>query len=109
LTPVQQRVASAAEVPEGGGIAVDVGPKRIALFRYRGELFALDETCPHRGGPLHAGSIEQGVVLCPWHMWRFELKTGCSPVNPLSRVRTYAVRVSEGDVFIEIDPVQEPR
>jgi nitrite reductase/ring-hydroxylating ferredoxin subunit len=42
-------------------------------------------------------------------MWRFELKTGCSPVNPLSRVRTYAVRVSEGDVFIEIDPVQEPR
>jgi nitrite reductase/ring-hydroxylating ferredoxin subunit len=106
---MEQRIASTSEVPEGSGIAVDVGAKRIAVFRYRGQLFALDETCPHRGGPLHAGSIEEGVVLCPWHMWRFELATGCSPVNPLSRVRTYPVRVSGGDVFIVIDPAQELR
>ena len=99
---MQQRIASARDVPEGGGISVDVGPKRIAIFRHRGEFFALDETCPHRGGPLHEGLIEEGVVECPWHLWRFELATGCSPVNPLSRVRTYPVRVSGDDLFLEV-------
>jgi NAD(P)H-dependent nitrite reductase small subunit len=98
-----QRVASLDEIPERGGIAVDVGEKRIALFRYQGEVFALDETCPHRGGPLHDGVIDRGVVLCPWHLWQFDLKTGCSPVNPLSRVKVYPVRLEGTDVLLEMD------
>jgi NAD(P)H-dependent nitrite reductase small subunit len=98
-----QRVASLDEIPERGGIAVDVGEKRIALFRYQGEVFALDETCPHRGGPLHDGVIDRGVVLCPWHQWQFDLKTGCSPVNPLSRVKVYPVRLEGTDVLLDLD------
>jgi nitrite reductase/ring-hydroxylating ferredoxin subunit len=97
------RVASIDDIPEEGAIAVDVGERRIAVFRHQGELFALDETCPHRGGPLHDGSIDRGVVLCPWHQWQFDLKTGCSPVNPLSRVRVYPVRLEGTDVFLELD------
>jgi nitrite reductase/ring-hydroxylating ferredoxin subunit len=97
------RVASTDQIPEGGGIAVDVGEKRIALFRHQGEVFALDETCPHRGGPLHDGRIDRGVVLCPWHQWQFDLRTGCSPLNPLSRVRFYSVRVEGADVWLEVD------
>jgi len=99
----RHRVASIEDLPQNGGIAVDVGEKRIALFRYQGEVFALDETCPHRGGPLHEGFLDRGVVLCPWHQWQFDLKTGCSPVNPLSRVRIYAVRVEGSDVILETD------
>jgi nitrite reductase/ring-hydroxylating ferredoxin subunit len=97
------RVASIDEIPDGGGIAVDVGEKRIALFRHQGEVLALDETCPHRGGPLHDGILDRGVVLCPWHQWQFDLRTGCSPVNPLSRVRVYPVRVEGTEVFLEMD------
>ncbi|MGH9320331.1 MAG: Rieske (2Fe-2S) protein [Vicinamibacteria bacterium] len=97
------RVASVHEIPENRGIAVDVGQKRIAIFRCQGEIFALDETCPHRGGPLHDGTIEGGVVLCPWHQWQFDLRTGASPLNPLSRVRVYPVRVEGTDVWLEID------
>lgn len=97
------RVASIDDIPDGGAIAVDVGEKRIALFRHRGEVFALDETCPHRGGPLHDGAIDRGVVLCPWHQWQFDLKTGCSPVNPLSRVKVYPVRLEGADVLLELD------
>jgi nitrite reductase (NADH) small subunit len=100
---MRHRVASIDDLPQNGGIAVDVGEKRIALFRYQGEVFALEETCPHRGGPLHEGSLDRGVVLCPWHQWQFDLKTGCSPVNPLSRVRVYTVRVEGEDVFLEIE------
>ncbi len=99
----RHRVASIDDIPESGGIAVDVGEKRIALFRIQGEVFALDETCPHRGGPLHEGTLDRGVVVCPWHQWQFDLKSGCSPVNPLSRVKVYAVRVEGGDVFVETD------
>jgi nitrite reductase/ring-hydroxylating ferredoxin subunit len=98
-----QRVASTDQIPDGGGIAVDVGEKRIALFRHQGEVFALDETCPHRGGPLHDGRIDRGVVLCPWHQWQFDLRTGCSPLNPLSRVRVYSVRLEGTEILLEID------
>jgi nitrite reductase/ring-hydroxylating ferredoxin subunit len=73
------------------------------LFRHQGEVFALDETCPHRGGPLHDGVVDRGVVLCPWHQWQFDLKTGCSPVNPLSRVRVYPVRLEGTDVWLDTD------
>jgi nitrite reductase/ring-hydroxylating ferredoxin subunit len=50
---------------------------------------------------LHEGRIEQGIVVCPWHQWQFALDSGCSPVNPLSKVRTYPVRVENGEIWIE--------
>lgn len=100
---MRHRVASMDQIPDGGAIAVDVGEKRIALFRQGGEVFALEETCPHRGGPLHDGAVDRGVVMCPWHQWQFDLRTGCSPVNPLSRVRVYPVRREGEEIFLELD------
>jgi NAD(P)H-dependent nitrite reductase small subunit len=99
---VLHRAASIDDIPEGRSIAVDVGDRRIALFRVEGAVFALDETCPHRGGPLHDGVVDRGVILCPWHQWQFDLRTGCSPVNPLSRVRVYPVRLEGTEVWLEI-------
>lgn len=99
----RRRVAGLEDIPEGGGIAVDVGERRIALFRVAGEVFALDETCPHRGGPLHDGPVDRGVVFCPWHQWQFDLRTGCSPLNPLSRVRVYPVELRGQEVWVEVD------
>jgi nitrite reductase/ring-hydroxylating ferredoxin subunit len=96
------RVARVSEVAEGQGIVVEVGGKRIALFCYQGDFFALDETCPHRGGPLHEGLIQDGVVACPWHLWLFDLKTGVSPVNPLSRVSTYSLTIQGEEIWLEL-------
>lgn len=98
----EHRVASLGDVPEGTGVAVDIGNKRIAIFRYRGEIYALDETCPHRGAPLHQGTVQNGIVLCPWHQWQFALDSGCSPVNPNSRVQRYPVRVEDGAVWVSL-------
>lgn len=100
---MRHRVASINDIPENGAITVDAGERRIALFRYQGAVFALDETCPHRGGPLHDGVVDRGVVVCPWHQWQFDLKTGCSPVNPLSRVKVYPVRLEGTDVLLDVD------
>ncbi len=96
------RVAETEAVPEGKGIVVNVEGKQLAIFRYQGEFFALDETCPHRGGPLHEGPIQEGIVACPRHLWQFNLKTGLSPVNPLSKVQVYKTRVEGNNVFVEI-------
>lgn len=98
----EHRIASAEQIPEGQGIAVDIGERRIAVFRYHDEYFALDETCPHRGAPLHQGDITDGIVMCPWHQWRFDLRTGCSPVNQLSRVNRYPVRVVDDAVWVTV-------
>jgi 3-phenylpropionate/trans-cinnamate dioxygenase ferredoxin component len=96
------RIASVQDIPEGEGIVVAVEGKRLAVFRDEGEFFALDETCPHRGGPLHEGFILEGVVACPWHMWQFDLRSGRSPLNPLSKVRTYKTRVEGNDLLVEL-------
>ena len=96
------RVASVDELPEGKGVVVEVEGNRLAVFRHQGEFFALDETCPHRGGPLHEGRVQEGVLACPWHLWQFDLKTGVSPVNPLSKVRTYRVWQEEKELFVEL-------
>ena len=96
------RVASVEDVPEGKGIVVVAEGKRLAIFRDRGEFFALDETCPHRGGPLHEGFVREGVVACPWHLWQFDLRSGLSPVNPLSKVRSYRTRVEGNDLMVDL-------
>jgi len=68
----------------------------IALFNVNGEFYAVDNLCPHEGGPLVAGMIGGMVLTCPWHRWQFDLKTGRSPVNPAIQVQTYPVQI-EGE------------
>ena len=95
-------VCGLAELAEAGALAVDLGDTRVAVFHHRGRVFALNETCPHRGGPLHLGQVEDGVVRCPWHDWRFDLATGASPLNPRSRVAAYPARIADGRVRVTL-------
>jgi nitrite reductase/ring-hydroxylating ferredoxin subunit len=46
--------------------------------------------------------VQEGVLACPWHLWQFDLKTGVSPVNPLSKVRRYRVWLEENELFVEL-------
>jgi len=84
------------------GVAVDIGEVRVALFLYEGRVHALGETCPPRGGPLHPVTVVRGVAPCPSPFWPFDLKTGCSPINPASCVPTYPVRVRDGQVLVTV-------
>ncbi len=72
----------------------------IALFNVNGEFYAVDNLCPHEGGPLVAGTIGGRVLTCPWHRWKFDLKTGCSPINPAIQVQTYPVQIEGGKIKI---------
>ncbi|MCJ8291666.1 MAG: Rieske 2Fe-2S domain-containing protein [Crocinitomicaceae bacterium] len=60
------------ELPNGRVMTVTAGHKGICLTHFEGEFYALENKCPHQGGPLGEGSIENGMLRCPWHGWDFE-------------------------------------
>ena len=91
-------------VPPGEGRAYLVNDLTIAVFRQRdGRLFATDNQCPHRNGPLADGIVGGGKVICPLHSWKFDLATGhCAGENVT--IRTYPVQVVDGQIVVEIGP-----
>lgn len=97
------RVATAAEVPPGQAKQVEAGGKKIALFNIGGAYYAIDDTCPHRGGSLSQGPVEGETVTCSWHGSKFEIKTGAVLAPPAAAgVASYRVRVSGLDVEVEV-------
>ena len=98
------KVAKANEIESGQARLVDVKGKQIALFNIDGQFFALNNTCPHRGGPLAAGEISGHEVTCPWHGGTFDIRTGdvVGP-PPQHAVARYGVRVTDTDIEIEIE------
>jgi nitrite reductase/ring-hydroxylating ferredoxin subunit len=74
----------------------------VALFNVEGSIFALDNACPHRGGPLGQGELDGCVVACPWHAWRWDVRTGANVNNPAVRVRCFPIAVEDGQVFVEL-------
>ncbi len=90
------------EIPKSVAIRKVLGGREIALFRMGDEVFAIDAVCPHRRGPLDSGDLdEEGIVTCPWHGWRFDIRTGKSPTHP-GQVLTYPVRREGGRVIVSI-------
>lgn len=89
-------VARTPEIEPGRSKVVYVRGIEIALFNLSGDFYAVDNLCPHEGGPLVAGTVQGRVLTCPWHRWQFDLKSGCSPTNPAIHVQTYPVRI-EGE------------
>ncbi|HEX9639073.1 MAG TPA: Rieske 2Fe-2S domain-containing protein [Acidobacteriota bacterium] len=86
------------------GRPFDVRGRELAVFRTEAGFYALQHRCPHRGGPLALGMVCDGAVTCPWHEWRFELKSGQSLVNPKLRIRTYPTEVRGDEVWVRLDP-----
>jgi nitrite reductase/ring-hydroxylating ferredoxin subunit len=67
-----------------------------------GTVHAIENACPHAGGPLAEGSLCDGVVTCPLHSWTFDVRDGRGVSKPKSRVRTFPVRVEGGQIFVQV-------
>jgi len=100
--PTRIKVAEVSDVPPGEARVVAPRGRPLALVNLHGAFYALDNTCPHRGGPLGEGSLEGPFVTCPWHGWRWDVKTGAHANNPAVKVACYPVLVEDGVVYIEI-------
>lgn len=95
-------VAKIQDLAPGEGRVVDVNGNEVALFNLDGAYYAIDNICVHRGGPLGEGLVEGEVVICPWHDWRYNIKTGVSPTNPAIKVKIYNVKVENGEVKVSL-------
>jgi nitrite reductase (NADH) small subunit len=95
-------VADLTEIPPGSARAYSVGGRHIAIYHTASGLFATDERCPHRGGPLSEGDLVRDQIVCPWHAWSFDLRTGCNDVDPEVRVAVHEVEVREGRVYVRL-------
>ncbi len=78
------------------------GEKTICIANVNGTYSAMDNVCLHRGGPLGQGMIEGGKVVCPWHGWAWDPKTGAADQNPSMKVSVYPLKIENGDVLVEI-------
>jgi nitrite reductase (NADH) small subunit len=98
------------ELKPDAGKTVVVGEKLIALFRDEAGCHAIDDTCPHMGASLAAGHLEDGIVTCPWHAWRFRVADGAWADNPRVKIPSYPVRVIDDEVQVEVpDPKPRPK
>ena len=99
-------VAGVDEIPVGRVIARMIGDRRIALGRSKSGIFALDNTCPHRGGPLAEGDLIGEELICPWHLWAFDVRTGNCPGGTVMGVAAHAVRIEEDRVLVRLSPAR---
>ena len=96
------KVADKSEIPTDTGKLVQAGGKEIALFQIEGKVYALENHCPHRGGPFAEGGVHGEEVTCPWHGWIFNIKTGCFASNPKIKAETFKVKEESGEVWVEV-------
>ncbi|OKH21323.1 (2Fe-2S)-binding protein [Hydrococcus rivularis NIES-593] len=113
------KVLSVESLPTGERQVVKVGKRNVLLLNLEGQLYAVDNTCPHLKLPLKNGKItEDGAIVCPWHRSAFDLSTGdvkeWSPWPPgvgkalgmisrQSALPVFPVRVEEGSIWIDVE------
>ena len=97
------KVASVAEMAPDTMKEVTVGDNCYALCNVEGEIHAVSGVCLHRGGPLGQGALHGTIVVCPWHAWEWDCRTGTNTFNPEQRLATYAVKVEDGEILIDVE------
>lgn len=95
-------VARLEELSPGMGRMVEVEGARIGIFLAGDEVYAIDNACPHLKGSLGKGRLDGMEVACPLHRWKFHVGTGACSSRPGHRVRTYEVKVEDGQVAIRV-------
>ena len=96
------KVGLLSQLPPGSVMPVDIGGQTIAVCNAGGELHALDGECPHAGGPLGEGALHGSTLVCPWHAWEFDCRTGANDFDPDVVIPTFPVKVEAGEILIEL-------
>jgi nitrite reductase/ring-hydroxylating ferredoxin subunit len=117
------RVAATADFGDPGRKVFEVGGKEVGVFRLGSELFAYENRCPHLQGPVCQGKIlplaieqvaadgtsegpnfskTQVNIICPWHGFEFDIRTGQHPIDKRAKLRRVTVNVVDGDVYLKL-------
>lgn len=102
-----QFVMPGADLPEDGLRHFPRPGGEFLVCRVEGNLFALDNECPHAGGPLAMGNFSPPFIACPWHAWEFDCRTGACVHSAKARVATYPVEIRDGAIWVNLPPPAE--
>ena len=97
------RVGDLDPLEENTVTSVTAGVKALCLAKYEGKYYALDNHCPHQGGPLGEGLIENGYVRCPWHGYEYAPQDGSPPGGYDDRVETYPLEAREDGIYVAVE------
>jgi len=102
-TPMK-KVCPLTEIPRlGARVVKSAAHGNIAVFRNADdEVFAVEDKCPHKGGPLSQGIVYGKRVACPLHNWNIELEGGCAVAPDQGCAKTFAVEVKDGTVYLDV-------
>jgi len=92
------------DLPEGRVMTVTAGHKGICLTHFEGQYNALDNRCPHQGGPLGEGSIENGMLRCPWHGWDYHPCTGKPPGGYDDGIDVFDLKIEGDAIYVGLEP-----
>ena len=98
------RIASTSELPAPGEAKeFDAAGTMVCVVNDNGEISAVDNQCLHHGAPLgQGGVVAEGRLICPWHAWAWDPKTGVCGHDPSRRLRVYPIKVEGDDVLVEV-------
>ena len=97
------RLALKSELPaENSAKEFPCGDQMICVANVNGQISAMDNVCLHRGGPLGAGTIEGGKVVCPWHGWMWDPATGEAAHAPAAKIKIYPLKIEGDDVLVDV-------
>jgi nitrite reductase (NADH) small subunit len=100
-------IAGVEELPVGRAKTYVIGERRIALCHTDTGFYALDNTCPHRGGPLGEGDLIGDEIICPWHLWSFDVATGNCMGSREVGVAAHEVKIEGSRVLVRLAAVRE--
>jgi len=95
-------VGKMTDFQEGIGKKITIEKTELALFKHEGKIFAIDNRCPHQGGSLSEGRINNGFVECPWHQYQFSVLDGKGPAGYEDSVPFHPVLIENGHVFVHV-------
>ena len=101
------RLIGTDDLDEGRVTSVSIGRRTFAVSKYQGEFGCLDNACPHQGGPLGEGSIEKGLLRCPWHGYDYSPLTGQPPAGFSDAVSCFTTEVRDNEVWVAL-PAEAP-
>jgi len=97
-----QNIGPVGNFPVNKGVCVELGGRRIAVFNVTGQYYAIDDTCPHRGGSFSSGSVQGLTAFCPLHGAGADVRTGaCSPPSPRA-VAVHDVSCDGQQLFVDL-------
>ncbi|MGA8042912.1 MAG: Rieske (2Fe-2S) protein [Terracidiphilus sp.] len=97
------RICAERDLPPEDEVAeIEAAGQIFCVARLGGKVCVLDGVCPHEGGPLGHGVLEDGKVVCPWHAFAFDLKTGIAEHDPKVRAKVFEAKVERGAVLVKL-------